>query len=180
VLVAAAYGAIAAGRSALYAAASVPFATAAKAARYHYLPLALLTLLVCAALAEVAKRGRGASRIVSGATSLWMLGRLVVLIAFPFPIELADQQRAAVADVFRSIEEQAARTPPGDVVLIQNHPFEGSVYVPALLPGWAGVFVVFSPTDTVDGRPVRFAVSEDDWQRAHARGGRIAELVVRR
>src|SRR5215475_5328306 len=63
VLVAAAYGAIAAGRSAVYAALSVPFATAAKAARYHYLPLALLVLLVCAALAEIGRRAAIASRI---------------------------------------------------------------------------------------------------------------------
>jgi len=180
VLVAAAYGAIAAGRSAVYAAASVPFATAAKAARYHYLPLALLVLLVCAALAEIARRGRVAARIVSAAAVLWMVVRLGALATSPFPIELGDQPRADVAQIFRTIEAQAGRTPAGDIVLIQNRPFEGSIYVPALLPGWAGVFVVFSPENSVDGRPVRFAVDEDDWQRAHARGGRIAELVVRR
>jgi hypothetical protein len=109
-----------------------------------------------------------------------MVVRLVVLTASPFPIELGDQQRAEVAELFRTIEAQAERTPAGDVVLIQNRPFDGSVYLPALLPGWAGVFVIFSPENSVDGRPVRFAVDEDDWQRANARGGRIAELVVRR
>jgi len=158
----------------------VPFATAAKAARYHYLPLALLVLLVCAALAEIARRGRVAARIVSAAAVLWMVVRLGALATSPFPIELGDQPRADVAQIFRTIEAQAGRTPAGDIVLIQNRPFEGSIYVPALLPGWAGVFVVFSPENSVDGRPVRFAVDEDDWQRAHARGGRIAELVVRR
>jgi len=180
VLVAAAYGAIAAGRSAVYAALSVPFATAAKAARYHYLPLALLVLVVCAALAEIGRRGGVASRVVSGAAVLWMIVRVVVLAAAPFPIELGDQQRADVAEVLRTIEAQAERTPAGDIVLVQNRPFEASVYAPTYLPGWAGVFVVFSPENSVDGRPVRFAVDEDDWQRANARGGRIAELVVRR
>jgi hypothetical protein len=180
VLVAAAYGAIAAGRAAVYAAVSIPFATAAKAARYHYLPLALLVLLVCAALAELGRRGAIASRIVSGATVLWMIVRLVVLAALPFPIALGDQQRAEVAEVFRTIAAEAERTPAGDVVLIQNRPFGASVYLPPLLPGWAGVFVIFSPENSVDGRPVRFAVDEKDWQQAHARGGRIAELVVRR
>jgi hypothetical protein len=180
VLVAGAYGAIAAGRSAVYAASSVPFATAAKAARYHYLPLALLVLLVCTAIAEIARRGGVASRIVSVAAVLWMVVRLVVLATAPFPIELGDQPRADVAEVFRTIEAQAARTPAGDVVLIQNRPFDVSIYVPAFLPGWAGVFVIFSPENSVDGRPVRFAVNEDDWQRTQARGGRIAELVVRR
>jgi hypothetical protein len=180
VLVAAAYGAVAGGRSAVYAAAAIPFATAAKAARYHYLPLALLVLLVCMALVEIGRRGGVASRIVSGAAVLWMVVRVVVLVASPFPIEVGDQQRADVAEVLRTIEAQAARTPAGDVVLIQNRPFEGSVFVPAFLPGWAGVFVIFSPEDSVDGRPVRFAVDESDWQRTQARGGRIAELVVRR
>lgn len=180
VLVAAAYGAIAGGRSAIYAAASIPFATVAKATRYHYLPLALLVLLMCASLAEIERRHRVAGRIVSGAAILWMVVRLVVLAVSPFTIELGDQRRADVAEVFRTIEAQAERTPPGDAVLIQNRPFGVSVYFPDSLPGWAGVFVVFSPENSVDGRPVRFAVDEGDWQRAHARGGRIAELVVRR
>src|SRR5262249_39128730 len=90
VLATGAYGAVAAGRSAVYAASLVPFATAAKVNRYHYLPLALLTVLVCAALGELAARGRVASRAVSGAASLWMVGRLVALVFFPLPIDLAD------------------------------------------------------------------------------------------
>ncbi len=109
-----------------------------------------------------------------------MVVRLAVLAMSPFPIELGDQSRADVAEVFRTIEAQAERTPAGDVVLIQNHPFDGSVYVPALLSVGPACSVVFSPENSVDGRPVRFAVDEDDWQRAQARGGRIAELVVRR
>ena len=47
------------------------------------------------------------------------------------------------------------------------------------MPGWAAMFVVFFPDNTVDGRSVRFLVSEDDWQRAQARGGRVAALVAR-
>ncbi len=175
-----AYGAVAAGRAAVYAAGHVPFTMAAMVPRYHYLPLALLTVVVCAALAQIAARGSVASRVVSGAAGLWMLGRLAVLVLFPFPIDLADRQRAALEDVFRSIRAQADRTPPGEVALIENKPFGPSIYFPALMPGWAGLFVVFSPEDTIDGRPVRFLVSEDDWQRARARGGRIAGLVVRR
>ena len=112
VLVAAAYGAIAGGRSGVYAAASVPFATAAKAARYHYLPLALLVLLVCAALVEIARRGGVASRIVSAAAVLWMVVRLAVLAMSPFPIELGDQSRADVAEVSgRSRRRPNARRP---------------------------------------------------------------------
>jgi hypothetical protein len=31
----------------------------------------------------------------------------------------------------------------------------------------------------VDGRPVRLVVSDEDWQRARERGGRMAKLVER-
>ena len=175
-----AYGAVAAGRSAVYAAARVPLTMAARAERYHYLPLALLTLLLCAALAELASRGRAASRAVCAAVGVWMLCRLAMLALFPVPVELADFQRAAVAAVLRSVRDQAARTPPGEAVVIENRPFGASLFLPTLMPGNAAVFVVFSSENTVDGRPVRFVVSAEEWQRAQARGGRIAELLVQR
>ncbi len=174
-----AYGVVAAGRSAVYAAARVPLTMAARAERYHYLPLALVTLLLCVALAELARRGRAASRAVSAAVGLWMLSRLVMLALFPVPLELADLQRAAVSAVLRSVRDQAARTPPGEAVVIENRPFGASLFLPALMPGNAAVFLVFSSENAVDGRPVRFVVSQEEWQRAQARGGRIAELLVR-
>jgi hypothetical protein len=52
--------------------------------------------------------------------------------------------------------------------------------MPGRLPGWAGIFVAFSPDDTIEGRPVRFVGSDDDWQRVQQRGGRIAAFVERR
>jgi len=79
-----------------------------------------------------------------------------------------------------SVRQQIASTPPGQVVLIQNQPFDLSRNFPDAFPGRAAMFVVFFPGNTVDGRPVRFLVSEDDWQRAQARDGRIAALVTRR
>jgi len=179
-LASSAYGAIAAGRSAVYAALPVSLAFAAQVLRYHYLPLALLTVLLCAALAELAGHGKTASRAVAGVIGLWMLGRVVVLVLFPLPIDIGDQQRAAVENVMWAIRNQAARTPAGQAVLVENHPFGQSFAMPALMPGWAAVFVVFSPEDTVEGRPVRFLVADEEWQRAQARGGRIAELLVRR
>ena len=51
--------------------------------------------------------------------------------------------------------------------------------MPGRLPGWAGIFVVFSPDDAVDGCPIRLVVSDDDWQRAQQRGSRIAAPVER-
>jgi hypothetical protein len=79
-----------------------------------------------------------------------------------------------------SVRHQIASTPPGQVVMIENQPFGLSRGFASVFPGRAGMFVVFFPDNTVDGHPVRFMVSEDDWQRAQARGGRIAALVTRR
>jgi len=48
-----------------------------------------------------------------------------------------------------------------------------------MLIGSVGAFVIFFPEDTVDGRPGRFAVNEQDWKLAQERGRRVAGLVVR-
>ncbi len=42
---------------------------------------------------------------------------------------------------------------------------------------WAGLFVIYFPDGVVDGRPVRFVVSPEDWTRIQARGGRIVRGV---
>jgi hypothetical protein len=42
-----------------------------------------------------------------------------------------------------------------------------------------GAFVIFFPEDSGDGRVVRFAVNEHDWNLVQERGGRFARLVVR-
>src|SRR5262249_17894014 len=179
-LAAAAYGTIAAGRAILFIASHVPLWIAAMGSRYQYLALAVIAVLVCLALAQVADRGRIASATVLAATGVWMIARIVALATRPVPIDHWAPQRAEARAIPAELHPRVASTQPGEVALIENQPFGLSRGFPALFPGWAGMFVVFFPDDTVDGRPVRFLVSEDDWQRAQARGGRVAALVTRR
>jgi hypothetical protein len=180
VLAVAAYGTISAGRAILFEAAHTPLSIAAMGARYQYLALAIVAVLVCTALAQVAARGPTASAVVLGSTGVWMVARIAALVLRPFPIDHWDAQRAETTAMLDGIRKHIASTPPGEVATIENQPFGLSRGFPAMFPGWAGMFVVFFPDDTVDGRPVRFVVSGDDWQRAQARGGRIAALVARR
>jgi hypothetical protein len=180
VLALAAYGMVAAGRAILFEVAHMPYWLAVSSPRYHYLGLAIITVLVCTALAQVAALGATANRVVLATTAAWMLVRIAVLVVRPFPIDHWDSERAETRAMLRSVREQIARTPPGQVALIENQPFDLSRAFANVYPGWAGMFVVFFPDNTVDGRPVRFLVSEDDWQRAQERDGRIAALVTKR
>jgi hypothetical protein len=180
ILAAGTYGAVAAGRAHRFDLYHEPAAQAARSARYQYLPLSLVTLLVCVALAELAARGKVAHRTISAVTALWVIARLTALVGHPFAIKHADDERAESTAMLASVRREIAGTPPGKVALIENRPFSISRLVPQLMSGWAGMFVVYFPQNTVDGRPVRFLVSADDWIRAQERGGRIAELVVKR
>jgi len=182
----AAYGTVAAGRVNAFNLVGLPAAAAATAPRYHYLPLALLTVLVCTVLGQLTARRQASSRIMYGALALWMLARTVTLVTHPLAIEHWDGPRAETEAALASIREQVARTPPGTTVRIDDRPLQWLQVLSLLLsrgtqtfdfPGWAGLFVIFSPENSVAGHPVRFLVSEQEWRRAQARGGRIAELV---
>lgn len=179
-LAVAAYGTIAAGRAILFTATHTPLWVAVMSSRYQYLGLSVVTLVVCTALAQVAALGATANRVVLATTAAWMVVRIAVLLVRPFPIDHWDSERAETMAMLSSVRRQIASTPPGQVVMIENQPFGLSRGFASVFPGWAGMFVVFFPDNTVDGHPVRFLVSEDDWQRAQARDGRIAALVARR
>jgi hypothetical protein len=179
VLVGAACATIAAGRAPLLESWRVPIARSSAWPRYHYLPLALLTLLLCSALACLRAPGRAPRALVSGAALLWSAACLVTLVVRPPAIDHHDPERVETEAVLRSIRDAVTTAPPGTVVAIQNRAFS-SARIPGLFPGWAGVFVIHFPEDSVDGRPVRFIAADGDWTLAHARGGRIAQLLVRR
>jgi hypothetical protein len=175
-----AYGAVAAGRGLLFVILQMSPAVAARSARYQYLPLSLVTLLTCVALSVLAARGRIGQRTITAVGVLWILARLGALVIRPLAIAHADPERVEVAAMLESVREQVARTAPGEMAVIESHPFSINRATPELMPGWAGLFVVYFRENAVDGRAVRFLVSEDDWRRAQDRGGRIAELVVAR
>ena len=112
------------------------------------------------------------------AAVVWVLARTGVLLLRPLPIDHHEWERAETERVMRTVREAPTSAPAGTSVRIENQIFLPSQFIlhfmPGRLPGWAGIFVVFSPDDAVDGCPIRLVVSDDDWQRAQQRGGRIA------
>jgi hypothetical protein len=179
VLVLAAYGAVAIGRTNVLRAVSYSLPTAAEWPRYHYLPLALLAILACAVLARLRARSARAGRLVLYVVALWMAARGFVLVTRPLPIDHHAADRTATEAALGTVRAAVAATPPGGTARIENRPFPPMLPFPGVVfPGLAGVFVVYFPENAVDGRPVRFVVSAKDWEQAEQRGGRIAALVV--
>jgi hypothetical protein len=175
----AAYGTTAIGRAPILGFLKVPLSVAATWGRYQYMSLALLTVVICLALAALAAARGGVARgAVRGTALLWAVARLVFVATRPLAIDLHAGARAETETALLSIREAVAETPPGGVTVIQNRPFHTAV-IPWLFPGWAGLFVIHFPDNALDGRQVRFVVSEEDWARAQKRGGRIAALVER-
>jgi len=182
-LLAAAYGSIAVGRASAADYLGVRMSQEGTWIRYHYFPTAILTILVGLALGALHATGRLAAYAVYGAAGLWLAGRLVMLVSRPLTIDHHDFARNETEAVVRSIRAAIDAAPPTDTVRIENRPFKPTALIvtmsPGVFPGWAGVFAIFFPGNVVDGRPVRFVVSHDDWRWARERGGRMAELVVR-
>src|SRR5262249_44585050 len=114
-LAAAAYGTIAAGRAGLFVASHIPPRIAPLGSRYQYLALAVIAVLVCTALAQVADRGRTASAVVLGTATVLTAVRIAVLAIRPFPIDHWNVQRAETTAMLEEIHQRIASTPPGQV-----------------------------------------------------------------
>jgi hypothetical protein len=174
-----AYGTVAFGRTTSLEVINLPAAHAATWPRYHYLALALLTVAGTAALGAITARRPAAGVTISAAAVVWTLVRLAFLVTRPPALDLHRGARVETGRALAAIREAAAAAPPGGTATIENRPF-GPAAVPWLFPGWAGVFLIHYPDDTVEGRTVRFRVDDTDWHLAQSRGGRIARLVERR
>jgi len=174
-LMMAACAAIAAGRATIIVSWQVPIARSAAWSRYHYLLLALLTALLCTALSALRARGRIPGAIVAATAVVCVVGRLALLVALPHAIDHHDADRAETGTVLQAIRQAVAAAPPGTTVTIPNRPFV-SAGLPRSFPGWAGVFVIHFPANSVDGRAVRFTPRAGGEALAQQRGGRIAAL----
>jgi hypothetical protein len=173
-----AYGTVAFGRTTSLEFLKLPATHAAAWPRYHYFALALLAFTGCTALAAVQRRGPAAARVVHGVGLGWAAACLALLALRPPALDLHEAARRETTAVLERFHAAAAATPPGGTVTIENQPF-ASAAVPWLFPGWAGLFVIAFPGESVDGRQVRFQAYDADWALAQARGGRIAALVQR-
>ncbi|MBX3026815.1 hypothetical protein KF840_18055 [bacterium] len=170
------YGLIAAGRAIFLGGG----AAAGRVNRYHYLGLALVVTALCIAGSAVTARWRVPQRLRDGALAL-AIGVLVVAWARSAPrIDHHDDVARQAQAALRSIDRVIDAVPPGDSVFVSNSPFAGlgPLYTAkTVFPGWAGLFVIYHPDNTVRGRPVYFI--EPSWQvRETMRGRRTAGLLV--
>ena len=148
--------------------------------RYHYVPQAFLAVTLCVAAGSVAARWTAASRAVVG--TVWVALLALGVVRRGIAIDRHDEMRTAVAAARAEIRDRVEATPRGGTAYIRNRALPGFGWLPETttpLPGMAGLFMIESPSDEVDGRLVRF-VEPDQAVRALVtrRGGRLARLLV--
>jgi hypothetical protein len=178
-LLLAVYGVIAAGRARYIG--DVPLAFFVAQRRYHYVGFLLVAVLVCIVLVDLAARVRLPAALKAAALLVWIGITAAAYGALRPPIDHHDEVRAAVGEVLASIRAQAEDAPAGQPVYVSNRYFDP---VPPYLfrfedfPGWAAVFVVFQPENTIDGRHVYFMQLRPNLRQKLKRGRRMAELIV--
>lgn len=174
------YAVIAAGRATFTPATRV--AIAAATTRYHYVGTIPLSILLCCAVAQVVGASRHAAAIRYGL--LLTITILVMLLYFRSPsfIDPHSAARTETMDVVEQIRSAIAQAPPGSEVQIINRPF---LSVGVMLrdfrsgfPGWAGIFALFFPENVVDGKRVRFVISDPAAITTIATGKRSRDLFV--
>jgi hypothetical protein len=120
-------------------------------------------LLVCVA-GHALWAGPGATRARDAGVAALVVLVLGAWLASGRRIDHHDGVRAETARVLERIAAAAAAAPAGETVYVPNQRFNGVgplfAQIPELFPRTAGVFMVFYPTRTVDGRAIRFV--EDD------------------
>jgi hypothetical protein len=170
----AAYGMIAVGRGLLGRAVMV-------APRYHYLAQAPLALLLAVVVARLGA-GHGSPAWRRTIVLAWVLLLAIGVARRGWPAHPQDQaKRREVEDVRTAIEAAVRATPRGTSVYLQNRPYWGGgllVGLPQYFPGWAGVFCMLHPENTVDGRAVRFVEANPAVRQGAAIGRCGGELLV--
>jgi hypothetical protein len=152
------YGVIAVGRTQVYTMFHFPLAEAATEPRYHYLGSMPIVILICQVLQQVGRIGwlsavpRGLLLGVGLALQVGTYARS------SFRIDQHPATRDYVTRTVREIADAVAAAPPGTTVYIENGDTQPVIgpNLKMLVPGRAGLFVLLSPDDLLDGRRVRF------------------------
>ena len=172
------YGAIAVGRVAFYLQAGVALDRAASATRYHYLASTALTLVVCtvlASLADVVAR----QRVRDAALGAWLAATVALYATSGLRFDAHAPARQEIVRLLAAVQQRVARAAPGEPITMMNRPLVAVGPWGRKFPGWAAAFMIFSPTNEVDGHTFRFLERDPITIEAVRRtGGRVATLVV--
>jgi hypothetical protein len=174
------YAAIALARTPLYAFLQWPPAQVAATPRYHYFAQAMLALTMSVGLHAVAVRvpaRLGHAAIVAAlAVVLWADSRRL------HAVDHHDRDRVAMQMLLDRVHRTALDAPPGSTVRIPNRAFpQASPFIafrPETFPGSAALFMIFTPTNEIEGRTVVFEAQNPRVLEARKAGGRITTLLV--
>jgi hypothetical protein len=152
------YGVIAVGRAGVYAFFNANLTFAATGARYHYVAMVPITILLCLILEQLAT-SRLLARFPRGLVLSVGLG--LVAVAYLRSNFHIDEHAHARASFWRTVQEMAeavAASPPSQTLYLENEPLPAIAFGPKVFfPGRAAVFVLVSPSDRFpDDRRVRF------------------------
>jgi hypothetical protein len=174
------YGMIVLGRAAFFAAAHRSQAFI-RPGRYHYAPPIPAAIALCVMLAYLGSRLRLRPMAKNALLGAWILVALAAHFAFAKPIDHHANARRETNAVLEAVNHAIdAGTAQG--VYIPNRPFQslGPIFVQRqdIFPGWAGVFVIFFPENTVDGKPVYFVTPDPKVLSAAQEGRRTNGLII--
>ena len=101
-----------------------------------------------------------------------------------FAIDVHPQARSYFAETLGDIETAVAAQPAGSIVYLENLQSPVTIFGPVIknpaFPGRAAVFLIAHPSDTVDGRRVRFVERDRQIRTYYAQAGerRLGQLLV--
>jgi hypothetical protein len=149
-------------------------------ARYHYGAFIALTLVLCAALKALADGWRVRSGLRSEALLTCLTLLAVAWTTSPHRIDHHEKDARIVTNALAVLRSQIAQCEGCQSVDVENRYLRGllPVHPPALFPGWAALFVIFHPDNSVDGKKVRFREKDPRVVDAARRGRRTRDLLV--
>jgi hypothetical protein len=153
-------------------------------ARYHYGPMALLTVACALAIHTLTRDLAARKRFAGTFTVCWFGIVLTNALWRPTPIDERPQVRLEVTNFQKDIDDRIDRAPAEEPVYVPNRLFESAglflAASPEIYPGWAATFTIFFPSNVIRGHRVFFVdTNAKAVAAAHRFGGsRIAAILT--
>jgi hypothetical protein len=173
------YGTIAGGRFFLvdmFGSAEVVAQT-----RYHYVGLVTLALALAAVLVALAEAFPEVARLRTPLLAGWLAVWLFALWLRPPPIDHHDAARTEVTFLIAWMRNRAHQVPEGEDVYLANRLVQAAsplFFSRREFPGRAGLFSIYFPDPTIDGRRVVFVEADADTRAALRNARRLAGALV--
>lgn len=176
------YAATAVGRGGFYETLARVHGEPGTVPRYHYLPAMGLVGAACLAAGVLAARVRCPERLVAGACGAFAAALLLAWATSGWHPDRHLEDGRRFRHTRALIRSAAARATPdaAGIVRLPNAAARGvsGVVAHRLFPGWAAVFVLAEPDDTIGGRRVRFVEPSAAVRRWFAAWPRMHALIV--